>query len=101
MLYALIACDLLMAVVFALQMSHLPPQVPLYYSRTFGEEQLGEVWHVFLLPVLMHLILFFNLYFYNRFFLPDQLVKKIFTFVNWFTIILFTLIFIKVILYIS
>ena len=101
MLYALIACDLLMALVFILKMSQLPPQIPLYYSRTFGEEQLGEVWHIFLLPVIMHLILFLNLYFYNHFFIPDQFIKKIFTIVNWFTIISLTLIFIKIIFYIA
>jgi hypothetical protein len=101
MLYALVVCDILMALAFVFKMSHLPPQIPLYYSRPFGEDQLGEVWQIFLLPVLMHLILFFNLSFYNRFFLPDQFIKRILTFVNWFTILAFTLIFIKIIFYIA
>lgn len=101
MLYALIACDLLMALAFIYKMSFLPPQIPLYYSRPFGEEQLGEVWHIFILPILMHVMLFFNLYFYNRVFLPDQFIKRIMTIVNWFIIVVFTLIFIRVIFYIS
>jgi hypothetical protein len=90
-----------MALSFILKMSHLPPQLPLFYSRPFGEQQLGEVWYIFLLPLLMHVLLFLNLYFYNHFFLPDQFVKKIFSFVNWFIILSLTFIFIKIIFYIS
>jgi hypothetical protein len=101
MLYALIGCDLLMALAFIFKMSSLPPQLPLFYSRPFGEEQLGEVWYIFLLPVLMHSLLFLNLYFYNRFFLPDQFIKKIFGIVNWTIILSLTFIFIKIVFYIS
>lgn len=29
----------------------LPPEVPLFYSRPWGEEQLGQWWQLFFLPV--------------------------------------------------
>lgn len=101
MLYELIGCDLAMAIAFFLRMGHLPPQIPLFYSRPFGEQQLAEVWYIFLLPILMHLLLFLNLYVYNRFFLPDQFIKRIFDIVNWSIILSLTCIFIKIILYVS
>jgi len=90
-----------MALAFVLKMSHLPPQIPLFYSRTFGEDQLGEVWYIFLLPILMHLLLFLNLFVYNHFFIPDQFIKKLFSIVNWTIIVALTLIFIKIIFYVS
>jgi hypothetical protein len=101
MLYALIVCDLAMAISFILKMSVLPPQIPIFYSRPFGEDQLGEVWYIFLLPVFIHVLLFLNIYFYNHFFLPDQFIKKIVNILNWFIIITLTVIFIRVIFYVS
>ncbi len=101
MLYALIIGDLLMAAVFLLNMNHLPPQLPIFYSRQFGEDQLGEVWYLFLLPGLIHLLLFLNIYLYNRFFLPDQFIKKILNVVNWFIIVVLSFMFGRIILFIS
>ena len=101
MLYALIFGDILMGAVFALNMAHLPPQIPLYNSRGIGEDQLAETWLIFLIPFLLHALIFLNIYIYNRFFLPDQFIKKIINTVNWFTIITFTVIFIKIILFIT
>lgn len=31
-------------------LSKLPPEVPLFYSRPWGEEQLGQWWQLFFLP---------------------------------------------------
>jgi hypothetical protein len=101
MLYALIIGDLLMAIVFGLNMNHMPPQIPLYNSRGTGGEQLAETWYIFLIPVMLHIMIFFNIYFYNRFFLPDQFIKKLINIANWFIIVVFTLMFIKIIFFIT
>jgi len=40
--------------------SQLPPQVPLYYSRPWGESQLAPTHHLFLLPGFSLLFLLVN-----------------------------------------
>lgn len=40
--------------------SFLPNRLPLFYSRPWGEEQLGSPWHLFLLPVLGLIVFFVN-----------------------------------------
>ena len=46
--------------IFFLFYSSLPPQVPLFYSRPWGEEQLGESFWLMLLPGGSLLIFLFN-----------------------------------------
>jgi len=40
--------------------SKLPPEVPLFYSRPWGKEQLVNPWFLFLLPGLTLVIFLFN-----------------------------------------
>lgn len=101
MIYALLLADLLMAGSFAWLFSQLPPQIPLFYSRPWGEDQLVDYWFIFILPFLLHVFIFLNIYLYNRFFLPNQLVKKIMDTANWLFIVLCTLIFLKIIFLIT
>lgn len=101
MLYALLVANILMPAIFALRFSHLPPQIPLLYSRPWGEDQLIDVWFIFALPVLLNLFVYLNSIVYNRFFLPDQFMRRITNIVNWFLIVTITGIFIKIVLFIS
>lgn len=39
----------------------LPPQIPLFYSRPWGEEQLAQKGQLFLLPGISLLVFFLNL----------------------------------------
>ena len=101
MIYWLVAGNLLMLITFFFRLSTLPPQLPLFYSRPWGEEQLGDFWFIFLIPVLVNLLVFFNEYIYKRFFLGNILAKHVFEFLNIFLTVSFTLIFIKIILLVS
>ena len=101
MIYALLIADLLMAGSFAWRFSRLPPQIPLFYSRAWGEDQLVDYWLIFILPFLLHLFIFLNIYIYNKYFLPNQLVKKIIDILHWVFIILATGIFLKIIFLIT
>ncbi len=40
--------------------SQLPPQVPLYYSRPWGEAQLAPTHHLFILPLIATFFLLLN-----------------------------------------
>lgn len=101
MIFALIFADILMAGSFALRFGRLPAEIPLFYSRIWGEDQLADYWLIFLLPFLLHFFIFLNGYIYNTLFLPDQFIKKITDSLNWFLIVTFTLIFLRIIFYIT
>lgn len=101
MFYLLIGMNALMAVTFFIKLSRLPPQIPLFYTRPWGEEQLVDFWLIFLIPALINGLFFFNDYFYKKFFYGNELVKKLFNFVNIFVTVSLSLIFIKIILLIS
>ena len=101
MIYALLFSDLLMAVSFALRFNKLPPQIPLLYSRSWGEDQLVDYWFIFILPFLLHLFIFTNIYIYNRIFFPNRMLKRIIDIVNWFFIVVITAIFLRIIFLIT
>ncbi len=99
----LILANSLMILVFIFKFNRLPPQIPLFYSLPLGESQLVDTWLIFLLPIIMNIFYFINNYFYKKFFLfsENNLYKNIFKITNYFLIIGFTLIFIKIIFLIS
>lgn len=101
MFYLLLTSNILMVAAFILRFSSLPPQIPLLYTRPWGEEQLVDFWVIFLLPVLVNGLFFLNDYFYKKFFLGNDLVKKILNFTNIFLTASLTLIFIKIIFLVS
>ncbi len=101
MTYFLIGSDLLMAAVFLLRFSYLPPQVPLFYSMPWGEQQLADSWTILLLPLFLNLLFLFNNFICRRYFLGNSLVQKIFNVLNILLSVSLTLIFVRIILLIT
>ncbi len=97
MLRLLVVANFIMAAVFALRFSTLPPQIPLFYSRAWGEAQLADWWYLAILPILMNGLFVLNVYIQKRFFGDNTLVVRIFKYFTPFLIVVFTFIFIKVI----
>jgi hypothetical protein len=97
----LILSNLLVLVIFILRFSHLPPQIPLFYSKLWGEDQLADTWMIVFIPILINAFYFLNIYIYRRFFSQIVIVKKIIDFVNIFLMVVLTLIFIKIVFLIS
>lgn len=58
------------------KMSTLPPQIPLYYSRPWGEKQLGSPWELWWLPGLNLAVLGVNLLIGGIVFSEDKLLSK-------------------------
>ncbi len=48
--------------VIAFKWNHLPPMVPLWYSRAWGADQLAQPYWLFVLPLAALLIYFINLF---------------------------------------
>lgn len=101
MIKLLLGADVLMIVTFILRFNQLPPQLPLFYSRLWGEDQLVDSWLIFLLPVFLNLLFVINNYIFKRFYSDNTLIKSIFYYLNLFLILSFTLIFIKIVFLIS
>ncbi len=101
MIKLLLGADALMIVTFLLRFPRLPPQIPLYYSKFWGESQLADLLMIFILPIFMNLLYFINNWVFARFYSTNELIKSIFYYFNIFLIVSFTLIFIKIIFMVS
>jgi hypothetical protein len=97
MLYALIGCDIVMIAAVLLNFNHLPPQIPLLYSKPWGEDQLADVWMIIVLPFFLNGLYFLNNALYRRFFSGNEFVKKNIDYLNIFLMVSITLIFIKIV----
>ncbi|MFA6080952.1 MAG: hypothetical protein WC741_00915 [Patescibacteria group bacterium] len=101
MIKLLLGADALMIVTFLLRFPRLPPQIPLFYSQFWGESQLADLLMIFILPIFMNLLYFINKKIFIKFYSTNELVKNIFYYFNFFLIVSFTLIFIKIIFTVS
>ena len=97
----LIGANIVMIVVFGLRFPTLPPQTPLFYSKPWGEDRLGELWMIVLLPFILNIFFFINLFFAKKFFPENIFIKKMAEYFNLFLIITLTLIFIKIVFSVS
>lgn len=97
----LVLSNVAMILVFILRFNTLPPQIPLFYSRPAGEEQLADLWMIFILPFLLNFFYFFNQYVEQKFFSDNSLIRKIFYYFNIALMIIITFIFIRIIFLVS
>lgn len=97
----LIVSNIIMVGAFLLKINSLPPQIPLFFSNPPGEAQLGDLWMIIFLPLIVDLFFYFNNYFSKKFFPDNKFVKTIVDYFNLFLIIGITLIFVRIIFYTS
>jgi hypothetical protein len=99
--YILLLSNLIMIGFFIFRFNRIPPQVPIFNSRPEGEEQLGDWWFIFLIPLALNLFIFFNSFLVKKIFKDNHFVLTVIGYFNWFLIIAFTLIFIRIILLVT
>lgn len=97
----LIGANIVMVIAYLLRSSSIPPQIPLFYVHQSGEDQLGEWWMIFLLPIFLDVFYLFNKFMLRRFFPHNKFVNRVVYYFNLFLIVTFTIIFIRIILLIS
>ena len=81
-----------------LRFNSMPPQIPLFYSRPWGEDQLADWWMILILPILLNILYVINNFIYRKLFTGNEFVKKIIDILNIFLPISITIIFVKIIL---
>lgn len=101
MIKLLLGANALMIITFLLRFKTMPPQIPLFYSQLWGENQLADSLMIFILPIFMNFLFFINQYIFNKFYAENVFIKNIFYYLNLFLIVSFTLIFIKIIFIVS
>jgi hypothetical protein len=101
MIRFLIAGDVVMAAISAWKFKLLPQEVPLFYSKPWGEEQVADIWFILLIPIFMHLLYIANIFLSKRFAKDEPVLQKMFWIGNGIIIFGFTSIFIRIILLVT
>ncbi len=96
MILGMIIATIVMGATFAIAYPYLPPQIPLFYSRPWGEAQIADIWYLALLPILLYLCIGINL-FVSRKLSHKTFVPKLLTMVNFAIIIVTTISFLRII----
>lgn len=92
----LIGADLILVAVTGFLYRRIPPEVPLYYSKPWGDQQLADNWQLIMLPFLMHLFVLGNMFVAKKWFSEVVVVQKMMFWANIVTIALFTFVSIKI-----
>ncbi|MCS7092971.1 MAG: hypothetical protein NZL96_00850 [Patescibacteria group bacterium] len=82
---------------FIFRANSLPPQIPLFYSRSDDELQIAETWMIIILPFLMNTFFFLNHFLLRNIFKNDQVILKIINFFNLFLLVSFSFAFARII----
>ncbi|MDA1316460.1 MAG: hypothetical protein O3B87_00370 [bacterium] len=101
MIRFLIAGDVVMAAVTAWKFKMLPSEVPLFYYKPWGEEQVADIWFILLIPILIHLMYFSNIYLSKKLAKDEPVIQKLFLVANSIVIFGLTSIFVRIILLIT
>lgn len=90
-----------MIVSFMLRFTSLPPQIPLFYSRPSGEEQIVDLLYIVSIPLMSTILVFINNFIVKKYYSENEIVKKMFYYTNNTIIIVFTIIFLKILFLVS
>lgn len=79
-LIVIIILLLLQFLAIAFFYKYIPPQIPMFYSRPWGQEQLADKKFIFIFPLQLLLLLIVNYFLSAFFFLKEKLLSKFFIF---------------------
>lgn len=96
-----VASLVIVAGAYFLRASTLPPQIPLFYSLTEGNNTIVPTFYLSLLPLLSLLIVITNMLLYHRILNHDLFVRKLLYYASVTSIVVTTVIFLKIIFLIS
>ncbi|MBI1863313.1 hypothetical protein HYS00_04315 [Candidatus Microgenomates bacterium] len=101
MILTLIISNILVVAIFLLNINRLPPELPLFYSRSTGEAQIAPWWMLFVLPLIMNGLVILNGYLARRVFKESPFISMSFRVFTIAAIVSLTLVFLKIILLIT
>lgn len=92
---------LVIGITLFFKFKRLPPQIPLFYSRPEGDQQIADFFWLFLPPFLVLLLVVINNFIGKTFFKDNLFIDKLISYVNLIVIILLTFIFLRIIFLIT
>ncbi|OGK45289.1 hypothetical protein A2957_03495 [Candidatus Roizmanbacteria bacterium RIFCSPLOWO2_01_FULL_38_11] len=92
---------ILMLSFFLLRFSSLPPEIPFFYSLPEPSKQLSQSYVIIMVPILMGLLIAINTFIERKFFNGAAFVKRVIFITNTIVIIIFTYVFIRIILLVT
>jgi len=87
--------------VFLWRFKRLPPQIPLYYSRSSGEENLTSSYMIFIIPALMTGLIVINSLISKRNYADTEVMQNIFYVVDICLILFSLFIFLRIVFLIT
>ena len=81
MIIGLLGANILMIGLFIWRLSKLPPQIPLFYSQPWGEDQITDSWMIIILPLTLNILFILNRYIFRKYFINNPLAKRIFYYI--------------------
>ena len=95
-LIAIVILLLLQFLAIAFFYKYIPPQIPIFYSQPWGQEQLADKKLIFLFPIQLILLLIINYFLAALFFLKEKLLAKFFIFGVSLVAVLLSIAFFKI-----
>lgn len=95
-LAAIVILLFLQFLAIAIFWKYIPPQIPMFYSHPWGNEQLADKKLIFLFPIQLLALLIINYLLSAFFFLKEKLLAKFFIFGVSLTAILLSVAFFKI-----
>jgi len=87
--------------IFIFKANRLPPQIPLFYSKPEGEEQIADTLMIFLLPLSSFFFTVINNLIFTRYFSEDKFILKVIYYVDLLIILFTTFIFLRILFLVS
>lgn len=79
----------------------LPPQIPLFYSLPDGDEQVVDLFYIFVLPIIAFVILLFNRFISHKYFSTSPFILAVIKIGSTILISLLMIIYLRIIFLIS
>ena len=95
-LIAIIFLIFLQFLAIAFFYKYISPQIPIFYSQPWGQEQLADKKLIFLFPIQLILLLIINYFLTALFFLKEKLLAKFFIFGVSLVAVLLSIAFFKI-----
>lgn len=92
---------LILSVVFIFKINRLPPQIPLFYSKADGDEQIVDSFMIFLLPFFSSFIVAINHFIFAKYFSENKFVVTVIYYVDLLVILLASFIFLRILFLIT
>jgi len=97
MMYLLFIIDLGIALASYFLYSKMPTEIPLFYSKPWGAEQIVPINYIIILPFLLHFFVILNDFLAKKLFKHNKFIKNIVIWVNISLVLFFIGAFAKVI----